>query len=106
MYFNYDLIDGFTDLGDKRENTLAKEMCVFLLRGILSNWKYPIASYSSSKSIKRDQLVLLLKETISISFEIGFNVRSITADQGPNNRKCCNLRDVNMMYHISRCPVT
>ena len=36
-----DIVDGFYDLGGSdRKQILGKDICVFMLRGLLSNWKY------------------------------------------------------------------
>lgn len=89
-----DEITGFSDYGFKRTGDIAKYACVFLLRGIKSNWKYVLSYYSSQNGICGKDLTKILFSNLKVAFELNINIRAIVCDQGANNRKCFNLLGV------------
>lgn len=84
----HDELSGVEDFGFKRTQKMAKHVCVFMVRGLISNWKYVFSYYASDNSIIGDDLVNLLITNLNVAFESGLNIRSIICDQGANNRNC------------------
>lgn len=84
----HDHIDGFTDLGNERRNTIAKSICLFLIRGLFSNYKYVLSYYSSQTNMKGDEIKNKLFENIELAENCGFQIVAVVCDQGSNNRSC------------------
>ena len=89
-----DEISGVLDYEYKRTGKLAKEICVFIVRGLINNWKYVLSYFTSDTCIKADDLIKILRNNLDTAFDLGLNVRAIVCDQGPNNRKCLKLLGV------------
>ena len=51
-----DEITGFLDYEFKRSGVLAKEICVFMVRGIITNWKYVLSYFASDTGVKAADL--------------------------------------------------
>lgn len=84
----YDLIEGFEDLGGKhRTNKLANYALVFLVRGLYSNWKVPVAYFLSHNSVKAENLQLLVKAVINKLFANGLLPKAVVCDQATTNQK-------------------
>lgn len=86
-----DVIDGVVDLGYERMNEMGTQVCVFMLRGIVKNWKFVLNYVVTATSVKGDILQKLLISILDLMTNMGLNVRAVTCDQGPNNRKCYEL---------------
>lgn len=82
----HDFIEGFEDYGDKRTNKFGTHILLFMVRGIYSKWKLPLAYFVSSGAIKKDVLVQTITDSIKQIFKIGLNVRAVICDQGKNNQ--------------------
>ncbi|XP_045783160.1 uncharacterized protein LOC123879484 isoform X1 [Maniola jurtina] len=93
LFFNFHtgVIEGFEDLGGgERTNNVADKALVFMLRGIFSNWKIPIAFYFVRDGIKTFHLKKILKELIAAIFKSGFILRCTVSDQGSANVAAIN----------------
>jgi len=81
-----DLVEGYEDLGSKgRSNQLAGQAMVFMIRGLYSTWKLPIAYFLPSTSVKHIMLADLITEVLERLFQCGLVVKAIVCDQGVSN---------------------
>lgn len=46
---HHDLIDGLEDIGFRRENAIGKQVCVFMVRGLVSSWKVVLNYFVTKK---------------------------------------------------------
>lgn len=88
VYHNgLDLIEGFEDLGESGRNIyVADHALVFMVRGLFSKWKQPLAYFVTSGPIKGDNLHKVAKACLAKLEGIGLSVRVLICDQGSNNR--------------------
>jgi len=70
---------------------LGTHICVFILRGLFSNWKFVLIYFVPATNIKYKSLIF---KNIFVSEEIGFSLRGLVFDQGGKNRKGCSLLGV------------
>ena len=83
-----DCINGYVDLGnDCRERKLGSYICVFMVRGVIDNWKSIISYYVSENAISSTILSQLIKTNLDLAFSLGLEVRAVICDQGSNNRR-------------------
>ncbi|KAL4126560.1 hypothetical protein QTP88_010781 [Uroleucon formosanum] len=81
-----DMVEGFEDLGHRgRTNKLATQAMVFMVRGLYSNWKLPLAYFLSGSSMSSSILKDLITDLIEKCTELGFNIVALVCDQGSNN---------------------
>lgn len=81
-----DMVEGFEDLGHKgRTNKLATQAMVFVVRGLYSNWKLPLAYFLSGSSMSSSILKDLIVDVIEKCTDLGFNIVALVCDQGSNN---------------------
>ncbi|KAL4085131.1 hypothetical protein QTP88_027423 [Uroleucon formosanum] len=81
-----DLVEGYEDLGSKgRTNKFAGQAMVFMIRGLYSSWKLPIAYFLPSTSVKHFMLADLITEVLERLFQCGLIVKAIICDQGASN---------------------
>jgi len=81
-----DLVEGYEDLGSKgRTNKFAGQAMVFMIRGLYSSWKLPIAYFLPSTSVKHIMLADLITEVLERLFQCGLVVKAIICDQGASN---------------------
>lgn len=73
------------DYGDRREKVLAKQACVFMLRGIFKNWKYVLSYYVSGSGVHGKDLADMLINNVKMALHLGLNVRAVVCDQGKLN---------------------
>ena len=88
LNFNFftGVIEGFEDIGSgKRTNNVADKALVFMLRGLFSPWKIPIAFYFARDGVKTFVLKNIIKEIVLAVFKSGFIVRATISDQGSAN---------------------
>lgn len=84
----YDFIEGFEDLGGgPRTNKTAKHTLVFVVRGLYSKWKIPVAYFLSNYNVKADSLQLLVKAVINKLFDNGLLPKAVVCDQATTNQK-------------------
>lgn len=80
------MVAWFEDLGHKgRTNKLATQAMVFIVRGLYSNWKLPLAYFLTGSSMSSLILKDLIVDVIEKCFELGFNIVALVCDQGSNN---------------------
>jgi hypothetical protein len=83
----YDLIEGFQDIGCfGRSPIVGKEACVFMARGLYSQWKMPVGYFISGNGIKAHQTKSLIKDSVEKLQEIGLCVKAVVCDQNSTNR--------------------
>lgn len=92
-----DEIIGFHDNGETKEFKPAKLACVFLARGIFSNWKQPLAYEFSYTACSSTNLYKLLKLCISSLQNIGLKVVIVVCDMGSSNKYLAN--NLGITYH-------
>lgn len=64
---------------------------VFMVRGIYSKWKQPIAYFLCHTSCSANLLHELLNEAVQKLKNVGLNVCAVTCDMGSNNIKLSNI---------------
>lgn len=89
-----DVIDGFSQINKNRNSTIAQYINVFMIRGLFKQYKYAFAYHATEKSMDGEVTKEVLMEAIKALFDVGFKVRAVVCDQGPNNRKCFRLLNV------------
>ena len=78
-----DSIIGFEDFGDKETSgAIAKSALVLMARGILQNWKQPIAYYFVNESYDRLHFKEIVTEAIMHLENMGLSAISLVSDQG------------------------
>ncbi|CAI6351887.1 unnamed protein product [Macrosiphum euphorbiae] len=81
-----DMVEGFEGLGHKgRTNKLATQAMVFVVRGLYSNWKLPLAYFLSGSSMSSSILKDLIVDVIEKCTNLGFNIVALICNQGSNN---------------------
>ncbi|KAG8231736.1 hypothetical protein J437_LFUL019510 [Ladona fulva] len=87
-----DCIDVFEDHGNRgRSSGIAREALVFMVRGLKSNWKQPVAYYYSKKSVPGEVLAELIKEVINAVDKTGLKIVATICDMDSNNVKALKL---------------
>ena len=82
-----DLVEGFEDFGSLgRTRLTATHALVFMIRGISSKWKQPIAYYLTNGPCKHKFISIFLFEILNSILDIGLKPVVIICDQGTNNR--------------------
>jgi len=81
-----DVVDGFSDDGWVRIQKPASEALVFMVRGLLANWKQPLCYFLSTNAMSSINLSELVLNCIVRLQDIGIDVKVVVCDQGANNR--------------------
>lgn len=89
-----DLIDGFEDEGFYRSDVLGQKVCVFMIKGIFSNFSLVLNYFISAKGLDGDCLGNIIIENIKELQKIGVFVKIIVCDQGSGNRKVFSVLGV------------
>lgn len=84
-----DVIYGYLDDGEKREQFSGKTAMVMSLRGLNENWRQIIAYYIGSPA--SEKFPSILKNVIINVWHTGLNVVAVTCDQDSKNRSCYRL---------------
>jgi len=87
-----DTIIGFEDYGaglGRRSNVVTSAL-VFMVRGLASNWKQPIAYVLTPSTCKMCDVKKLLFECLAKLHDIGLTVKVIISDQGSNFQQLAN----------------
>ncbi|KAL6441906.1 hypothetical protein ACFW04_002353 [Cataglyphis niger] len=75
LHLDYDVtkkhILGFEDFGKKRNARFADHALVFMVRGIQSGWKLPLAYYFYDGTIKTDQFIEWIKNITKVIIDSG-----------------------------------
>ena len=97
-----DCIDGYVDLGkdDFREGKIGSYICVFMVRGIVGNWKNILSYYVSENAISSTSLTNLIESNLKLCSSLNLFVRAVICDQGSNNRKALNNMGATMTNPI------
>lgn len=81
-----DQIEGFEDSGIfGRTNKFAKEVLVFMVRGLYSRWKLPVSYFVSGSATQTEKLRSIILLNISELGKTGLLVKGVVCDQGTNN---------------------
>ena len=87
------IIEGFEDLGSLgRSTAVGSRVLVFMLRGLFSNWKQPLAFFVTKSGISKDNLNYILDEILDAVYDTGFKVRAVISDQGRSNTSIADDR--------------
>lgn len=90
-----DLVEGYQDLGPLgRSEEVATHALVFMLRGLKSSWKCPIAYVVSKNSVKTSSLAILIDLCFEKIFDTALSLKAIVTDQGSNNAAAVRLMGV------------
>lgn len=91
-HFTYDTskdeIIGLEDFGNgEKTNCLATSAIVIMVRGIIENWKQPVAYYLVNESCGSDKIREKLVDAITKLENIGLQVLAVVSDIGTNFQK-------------------
>lgn len=93
-HLDYDInkkrIIGFQDFGGKRNALFADHALVFMVRGLQSGWKFPLAYYFSDGATKTDQLVKWIKTISTIIIDSGLHLVAFICKNGKRNLEAVN----------------
>ena len=82
-----DKIEGFEDFGENNNSLYVSDHAlVFMVHGLLSKWKQPIAYFLTAGTVTSEKLQELTRMCINRVEQIGLNVKVLICDQGSNNR--------------------
>lgn len=82
-----DYIVGFTTDGQEIKKEFCNHALVFMIRGLIKNFKQPLAYTFCSGATKAVELKILIREMIKQIQIAGFIVVATVCDQGANNQK-------------------
>ncbi|KAH9644402.1 hypothetical protein HF086_006430 [Spodoptera exigua] len=86
-----DKITSLVDNGQNRKTEFADHAQVFMLRGLIYNYKQAISYTFASSATKGPERAQQIKDVIRGLQESGFIVVATVCDQGPNNRQALKL---------------
>lgn len=86
-----DKITGLVDNGHERKGDFADHAQVFMVRGLIYNYKQAISYTFASSATKGPELAKQIKEIITGLQEAGLIVVASVCDQGTNNRQALKL---------------
>lgn len=94
LHVDYDAtkkhILGFEDFGKKRSARFADHALVFMIRGIQSGWKFPLAYYFYDGVLKTDQLIEWIKDIAKIIIESGLYLVAFICNDEKRNITAIN----------------
>jgi len=92
---NQDFIVGLA-MGDTGEKIFKPTLTasVFMIRGIYSKWKQPIAYFLCHTSCPANLLHTLLTEAVQKLKNVGLNICAVACDMGSNNIKLSNILNI------------
>lgn len=82
-----DLIDGVEVDGAERKDLIGKEVSVFMVKGMLSNWSLIFNYFVSKNGLTGDGVSEIILHNVKKLKEVGVTIRALTCDQGSANRK-------------------
>lgn len=88
---SYDEVVGFKDLGTERYLKYADHALVFMVRGICTSWRQPIAYFFCEGTISAPHLVKILKEIVDKLSNAGLIPLALICDQGSTFRTAINM---------------
>jgi len=87
-----DEIEGYEDLGTLgRTNKIGSQALVVMVRGLYSNWKFPLCYFFTGSGVKGDNLVNIIKDCVQQILDLGLSPTCIICDQGAQNRRMYTL---------------
>ncbi|RVE41592.1 hypothetical protein evm_013752 [Chilo suppressalis] len=86
-----DRVTGFVTDGKAVQPEFADHAQVFMIRGLIKNYKEPVSYTFSQAATKGPELAVQLKEVICNLQEAGLIVVATVCDQGTNNMHCIKL---------------
>lgn len=89
-HFDYDKKRDVVLGSDKSGKKIANHALVFMIRGIIKNYKQPIAYSFCAGSTDKMDLVLQIKEIIKNVQDTGLRVLATICDQGASNKSAIN----------------
>lgn len=93
-HFDYnpkkDRVSGFVNHTGQSSRKIANHVLVFMIRGVIKNYKQPIYYSFCSGSTPKETLVVQIKEIIKKLHSIGFIVLATVCDQGTSNTSAIN----------------
>ncbi|CAH0731369.1 unnamed protein product, partial [Brenthis ino] len=102
LHFEYnqrkDVISGFITNGTTKQNKIAHHALVFMIRGILRNYKQPVAYTFCAGSTKREELAVLIKIIIKKLHNVGLRVLATVCDQGASNLRHTGTKCLSRIY--------
>ncbi|KAH9632255.1 hypothetical protein HF086_002890 [Spodoptera exigua] len=99
-----DRVSGFVTNGQETLPEYADHAQVFMIRGLLKNFKQPVAYTFSQSSTKGPELAKQLKAVITELQIAGLNVVATVCDQGTNNVNCIKyLLQETRVADVSAC---
>ena len=91
-----DSVVGYEDIGDGvRSDKVASYATVFMVRGIFGTWKQPVGYFLTSGTMSAEISKQKLEQCLSHVRRCGLIPKVVICDQGPSNRGCCSLLNVN-----------
>lgn len=94
LHVDYDTkkkhIVGFEDFGTKRRARFADHALIFMVRGIQSGWKFPLAYYFCDNATKTDQLIEWIKDITKIIINSGLYLVAFVCNNGKRNIMAIN----------------
>jgi len=81
---------GFEDFGIGRRARFADHALIFMVRGIQSGWKFPLAYYFCDGATKTDQLIEWIKDVAKIIINSGLYLVAFVCNDGKRNLTAIN----------------
>ena len=87
-----DKIGGFEDFGELGTSQfVAEHALVFMVRGLLSKWKQPLAYFLTAGTVKPEILQRLTRICLDKFEKIGLYPKALVCDQGSNNHSFLHM---------------
>ncbi|XP_018566412.1 uncharacterized protein LOC108907286, partial [Anoplophora glabripennis] len=86
-----DEVDGLEDFGGEKFEKIANHVQVYMLRGIASNWKQPVAYFFVNGGVKASKIKENIVNIIRKAKQCGLTVVATICDQRSNNKSAINL---------------
>lgn len=80
-----DEVIGFEDWGEVRTHNIADHALVFMLKGLFSEWKIPLAYHFCASQTKQAQLTSCIKQVVQAVAVAGLTIEVSVCDQGSSN---------------------
>ena len=90
LFYNVerDCLEGFEDYGDLLETEHCEpgsHACVFMARGLMSQWKQPFGYVITQNQVNNIDLKIMLNAAIQQIKSVNLKLKALVCDQGPNN---------------------
>lgn len=86
-----DKVIGFVDDGEERKPEFADHAQVFMVRGLMKNYKQPLSYTFAASATKGPELAKQIKQIITEIQKAGLTVVASVCDQGSNNRQALRI---------------